>query len=273
MSIKQEHFTDDQSLAEMSMKKKLHFSCKTNTKELGCPNQKQELQCCLCQKIFRYKGRLNKHIQVQHSDEKAHLENIHKCRNEGADMFDDSVKDSVSMQVPSRRSYVGHFKCTICGKTFTLKRSLTIHLKEIHKCQPYDDKVLPLSNFTNSRNNLISVSLTDLEQGCGQSLSLPDRGLFVCSEKKCRKQFMKHDDLLSHVSSEHDAGIFKCPTCGKHIQHDRNIKRHILSHSRRRPYGCDQCFKSFNTELLLRNHMTIAHTDEFSNVSELQTYG
>ena len=43
--------------------------------------------------------------------------------------------------------------------------------------------------------------------------------------------------------------------CNKEISYQTNIKRHIMIHSREKPYVCKQCSKSFIQSSHLKSHM------------------
>ncbi|XP_065644619.1 zinc finger protein 1 [Hydra vulgaris] len=209
--------------------------------------------CEQCGRCFKYPSDLKKHLQI-HTDVKKfecdecprtfrrlHQLNVHKrihtgekpyvCNRCGAQFRHDST---LTMHIRTRHDHLKPFTCDGCGKKFGRMSHLRKHQRNV----------------------------------CGRN---EVRGTTVYC-KYCAMQFAKKSDLKTHfmLCEKKPDPIEKeilSPTpficdCGKEFNRVYDFKRHQLSHSDEKPYGCPQCGKMFKERSSLNKHVKRMHCSE-----------
>ena len=85
---------------------------------------------------------------------------------------------------------------------------------------------------------------------------------FVCEE--CNKQFNQNSELFIHKRIVHSTDRpFVCNqiNCNKTFKIKTVLKRHLLTHSSVKSFGCNKCDKRFKTNSDLRSHKKFVHTN------------
>ncbi|KFD48502.1 hypothetical protein M514_10636 [Trichuris suis] len=59
--------------------------------------------------------------------------------------------------------------------------------------------------------------------------------------------------------SDYDAIIGVCGICGFHNRRPSQVKRHKLSHTSKKPYGCKICFSMFKHKWSAHEHVEVQH--------------
>lgn len=121
--------------------------------------------------------------------------------------------------------------CKICGKSFSVKGQLKLHLESHEGNAPY---------VCNSCENKSS----------SYNLRLSKKGNFVC--ETCNKCFLTKRALLRHAGEHTAENILICDECGESFKNMSALKKHTVTHKpgKRKnsgdlPHQCQDCGKCF----------------------------
>ena len=192
-------------------------------------------QCDRCGKAFSMKSTLEQHTTV-HTGEKPY-----ECGTCGlhfsykANLKRHCLRKHRKSTSADRVPTVKNQKCLICGKLWSspssLKRHMTVHTGEM----PYKCGTCGLQFSYNA----------SLKQHC-----LRNHGKRTSS-----------DGVPTAASDEQAAKYQTCSICGKLWVSPSMLKRHMTSHTGKKPFKCDRCGKAFSMKSTLEQHTTV-HTGE-----------
>ncbi|XP_068960987.1 PR domain zinc finger protein 5 isoform X2 [Petaurus breviceps papuanus] len=214
------------------------------------PSSKKDHVCPHCESSFASQEILAEHLQMLH-------------------------------QKPSEEK---EFKCKNCGKKFPVKQALQRHVLHcMEKTSPGDS----LKTFRCSVCNASLSSESSLEQHREACRGDPQ---FVCKAEGCGKRFRSKDALKKHKENIHVGNsrkrlmctvcskkcsssstlqehrkvheIFECQECNKKFITPNQLKRHMITHSEKRPYNCEVCNKSFKRIDQVAAHKIIHSEDK-----------
>ena len=166
-------------------------------------------------------------------------------------------------------------KCADCGKLFSTKRYLDMHMASKHSGAVYICSVEGCrKKFTNAHNfNLHSQAhegkFKFICNHCGKGFmrksSLNQHVTGHLGEKphlcaNCGKQFTILSSLTRHKES---CGVstrnFPCPVCNKQFKTERYLKEHALIHDKSNKYQCKICGEELSHRGTLWKHMQRKH--------------
>uniref|UniRef100_A0A673C050 Zinc finger protein n=1 Tax=Sphaeramia orbicularis TaxID=375764 RepID=A0A673C050_9TELE len=152
------------------------------------------------------------------------------------------------------------FKCRNCGKKFPIKQALQRH-------------VLHCSESLDPFSVLCFSCVSSFEQ---HKEACKGDARFICKAESCGKRFKSKDALKKHKGNVHTGSarrkltcticnrkcssslnlqehrkvheIFDCHACDKKFISTNQLKRHMITHSEKRPYTCEICNRSFNED-------------------------
>ncbi|GAB1291693.1 Zinc finger protein 61 [Apodemus speciosus] len=142
------------------------------------------------------------------------------------------------------------YACEQCGRAFTCRSALNVHLKVHVRERPYTCET------------------------CGsafnQASHLQDHQRIHTGEKPfkcdaCGKSFSRNSHLRSHQRVHTGEKPYKCEACGKNFICSSNLYIHQRVHTGEKPYKCVDCGKEFSRPSSLQAHQGI-HTGEKSYV-------
>uniref|UniRef100_A0A8C6G594 Zinc finger protein 61 n=1 Tax=Mus spicilegus TaxID=10103 RepID=A0A8C6G594_MUSSI len=142
------------------------------------------------------------------------------------------------------------YTCEQCGKVFTCRSALNVHVKVHTRERPYNCET------------------------CGSAFSqashLQDHQRLHTGEKPfkcdaCGKSFSRSSHLRSHQRVHTGEKPYKCGECGKSFICSSNLYIHQRVHTGEKPYKCVDCGKEFSRPSSLQAHQGI-HTGEKSYV-------
>nr|XP_060616374.1 zinc finger protein 436-like [Anolis sagrei ordinatus] len=216
--------------------------------------------CLICWKTFRSKASLYLHMRT-HTREQP--------------FEDDECRKTCSLML-RERTHAGEkpFKCLGCGKSFSWRSHLLMHLATHTGDKPFQCLVCDKS-FSRKETLLRHQATHSGEKPfkcleCGKSFSrkinLTRHGAMHMGEKpfkclECGKCFRWIISLASHQSTHGGEKPHTCPECGKGFSGKKQLTRHRAIHAGTKPFQCDKCGKGFTQKTDLTYHQAI-HTGE-----------
>ncbi|XP_066143523.1 zinc finger protein 236-like [Euwallacea fornicatus] len=270
---------------------------KTHTVPKGGPHKIYKCSQCSC--IFRKLATLNGHMT------KAHLESIEATVEQGSGSIVKLAENHASGAVRRytvRQQKIGEvrwyfcnycpvrfkkpsdlirhfrthtlekpFKCSECNHAFSLKRTLTNHMK-LHSTRrvtpikssskiPESQKLVSTETQQKSTENIVEPLLKEpLYQTPYGTLQLkksknPSEKPYSC--KLCSTRFTRVMSLRRHMQLHSRECRFKCTICLKAFITKHSLKEHTNQHQNIKNHTCTFCSKSFATSSMLKRHCLI----------------
>uniref|UniRef100_A0A8D3CXP2 Zinc finger protein n=1 Tax=Scophthalmus maximus TaxID=52904 RepID=A0A8D3CXP2_SCOMX len=163
------------------------------------------------------------------------------------------------------------FKCRSCGKKFPIKQALQ---RQHLTCTYYSVTHKALSSSVPC-----VYSFEQHKEACKGDAR------FICKAESCGKRFKSKDALKKHKGNVHTGSarkvrlhnerpwcstnelthvheIFDCHACDKKFISTNQLKRHMITHSEKRPYTCEVCSRSFKRLDQVTAHKIIHSEDK-----------
>uniref|UniRef100_A0A8C6MA47 Zinc finger protein n=1 Tax=Nothobranchius furzeri TaxID=105023 RepID=A0A8C6MA47_NOTFU len=176
------------------------------------------------------------------------------------------------------------FKCRNCGKRFPIKQALQRHV--LHCSESLDPSADSKAHQCSICHNTFG-SESSFEQ---HKEACKGDARFICKAESCGKRFKSKDALKKHKGSVHAGSarrkltcticnrkcastlnlqehrkiheIYECHACDKKFISTNQLKRHMITHSEKRPYTCEICSRSFKRLDQVTAHKIIHSEDK-----------
>ncbi|XP_049906917.1 zinc finger and BTB domain-containing protein 40-like [Epinephelus moara] len=199
-----------------------------------CTSQtvKNSFKCDTCEKAFRYKSLLQRHLII-HTGEKPH-----SCDTCGKRFSRTSILNA------HMRTHTGQkpYSCNTCGKRFSQTSTLSAHIRIHTGEKPYSCNTCG-KRF--SRTSLLN------------SHSTVHTGKKPHTCNTCGKRFSRPSLLNAHATVHTGEKPYSCNTCGKRFSRTKQLNAHLRVHTGEKPYSCKTCGKRFSWTSQLKNHRKV----------------
>ncbi|CAL8385883.1 unnamed protein product [Boreogadus saida] len=201
---------------------------------------KQVYQCERCPRRLVSEGGLQRHLQAHRRGEEPIV-----CPQCGKTF---THRSSLAVHL-RRHSGARPFACSVCGKAFKEKGVLKTHLRVHSPDQPY-----LCSECGRGFRYLTSYEL-HLRRHAGVKP-------FRCGDGGgCARRFLTAQQLKEHGRVHTGERPYACDRCEKRFSTQNHLRRHVRVHTGEKPHRCPHCDKGFTQQSNMRVHLRVHRHD------------
>eukprot|EP00057_Strongylocentrotus_purpuratus_P018252 XP_011672726.1 PREDICTED: zinc finger protein 852 [Strongylocentrotus purpuratus] len=169
------------------------------------------------------------------------------------------------------------FLCCVCSKGFTIRKSLSRHMKthggeKPHECTFCSKRFLygnGLKRHLRIHTGEKPYRCTVCDKGFHASGNLAQHMTIHSGKKRenryqckfCDKKYSRSNGLDEHLRTHTGEKPYQCMYCDMRFTRVNTLSMHIRSHTGEKPYECSFCKKTFSRNFHLLRHIKI-HTGE-----------
>ncbi|XP_034556054.1 uncharacterized protein LOC117824630 [Notolabrus celidotus] len=221
--------TDDSDFWKETRKGPTRSNAKGDTPK---PDKKQH-NCSECDKTFKYKQELTKHVRI-HTTEKPF-----SCSECSKGFYQ---KGSLSSHMLIHRGEKP-FSCSVCGKGFNHQSNLSRHMVEHREEKPFSCSVC------SKRFNHKYTLRHHMAHHRGEKL-------FSCSV--CSQTFNQKYNLSRHTAQHGGEKPFSCSVCRKRFTQKPGLTLHMARHKGEKLVSCSGCDHRFSWPSQLKRHKCVS---------------
>lgn len=167
---------------------------------------------------------------------------IQKHDKTNKDCKKDVINTDCEAKCGKSRRKVSPYSCSVCHKTFRIRRNFEAH-ERIHSGErPFECSVC---NKTFSQSGHLKY----------HERTHSGERPHTCSV--CHKTFSQSSSLKSHERIHSGERPYACTVCNKTFAQSSGLTRHMRIHSGERPFTCSVCNKTFSQSSHLNDHQRI----------------
>ncbi|XP_064642627.1 uncharacterized protein LOC135496953 [Lineus longissimus] len=186
--------------------------------------------CSYCPFFSTVRSVMKEHMTAKHPDELAAAERF-LCEHCGKELRSKaSLKDHRRTHTPQIRNKI----CDLCGKAFTTRRFLRIHINGVHGTKkhicPHEGCGIAFNtrNMVRTHVNRVHLHLKKVK----------------CTYESCSRLFFSRSELQQHIRVYHTKEkLFTCTWegCGKAFRTPYHVQVHMRIHTDEKPLKCPHC--------------------------------
>ena len=229
-------------------------SLKDLKKHMATDHKNNKLQCQLCFKYYKDRDGLRFHLKYKHNEKYEKTKICEQCPKTTFTCRRSDVAHSVHVGLYhpklDSKDGTGKLMCQICDdsneENFT-PTELESHIRFIHYSEKY-----PTCEFCASK------FVTPKELHKHQEVAHKEIKCDICGKEFKNKKGW-YNTLTAHKKYEHGIGKLDldCSVCKKSFKEKHHLTKHLTEVHGPKHFTCEQCGKSFATDLMLNVHKQV----------------
>ncbi|XP_023315840.1 zinc finger protein 2 homolog [Trichogramma pretiosum] len=213
-------------------------------------DEKRVVQCDQCNKLFKNKSCLRRHVREVHKSKKL-VKSI---------ITDNAINSTIindTLRIAPKRTVL---QCNQCNKLFDRNYNLRRHIAMVHKSNEQDESIITKEadgSIITEDNAMNSISLNESQD------NFAEQSVLQCDQ--CNKLFNRSYNLKRHMQVHEAKKVDESI-----ITKDNVIKSITINETQDKvdkvsALQCNQCNKLFKSNSSLRRHVTEVHKNKKQN--------
>ncbi|XP_063706325.1 zinc finger protein 62 homolog [Culicoides brevitarsis] len=231
-------------------------------------NDEIRLVCDICHLQFPTKEKLEKHIAAKHISTREcpschgkfekgskYINHRKSCGNIfQCHLCSSSLVSAAALEYHIARFHVPSPPCETCGETFACQADLDHHKRLTHTTKTRICDQCGASFYTSGG---LKRHIRHIHMGIKHSETGKQSWCQVCQKLEPHRTKLKHEKEAKHGRR------YKCDQCEKSFFSNLKLKKHSYVHSKTRPYNCKLCDTGYYQSSYLKAHYQRVHNSEY----------